>query len=271
MAVPSAPPDATAACPYLGLFCYDIGDADMFFGRDIEIADCMRRLQGARLLAVVGPSGSGKSSLVRAGIAAALERAGRRPFVVTAGSRPTSVLTDSPSVDTVLIVDQFEEAFTQCTEEERERFFAGLIAEAGACPVVISMRADHLSALAAYPDIARLVERGLYLLGPMDEDGLRAAITGPADSAGMLLEPGFVDLLIREVEGQPGALPLLSHALRRTWERREGRTLTVDGYRSTGGIRGSVAQSAEHLYESLTPVERSEAAAGVAAAGVCRG
>ena len=256
LAVPSAPPEATAICPYLGLLCYDIGDADMFFGRDIEIADCMRRLQGVRLLAIVGPSGSGKSSLVRAGIAAALERTGRRPFVVTAGSRPTSVLTDAPSVDTVLIVDQFEEVFTHCTTQERERFFAGLVAEAAGCPVVISMRADHLGALAAYPDIARLIERGLYLLGPMDEDGLRAAITGPADSAGMLLEPGLVDLLIREVDGQPGALPLLSHALRRTWERREGRTLTVEGYRATGGIRGSVAQSAEQLYESLTESER---------------
>jgi len=256
LTVPAALPDAAAICPYLGLFCYDIVDAEKFFGRDIEIADCMRRLQSVRLLAVVGPSGSGKSSLVRAGIAAALERAGRRPFVVTAGSRPTSVLTDSPSVDTVLIVDQFEEVFTLCTAQEREQFFAGLVAEAAGCPVVISMRADHLAVLAAYPDIARLIERGLYLLGPMGEDGLRAAITRPADSAGMLMEPGLVDLLIREVEGQPGALPLLSHALRRTWERREGRTLTVDGYRATGGIRGSVAQSAEQLYESLTPDER---------------
>ena len=73
---------------------------------------------------------------------------------------------------------------------------------------------------------------------------------------GLLLEPGLVDLLIRDVEGQPGALPLLSHALRRTWERREGRTLTVAGYRATGGIEGCVAQSAEHLYTSLEPQRR---------------
>jgi WD40 repeat protein len=235
------------------LFCYDIGDAETFFGRDVEIAECMRRLETAGMLAVVGPSGSGKSSLIRAGVAAALAGEGRRPFVVTAGSRPTIVLTDTPSTDTVLIVDQFEEVFTLCTDlEERDRFFAGLVVEASSCPVVISLRADHLGGVAQYPEIARLVERGLYLLGPMDEAGLRAAITGPAESAGLLLEPGLVDLLVREVEGRPGALPLLSHALRRTWERREGRTLTVAGYQATGGIRGSVAQSAEQLYESLT-------------------
>ena len=234
LAVPQAGPDAAADCPYLGLFCYDVDDAETFFGRDAEVAECVRRLESVGMLAVVGPSGSGKSSLVRAGVAAALVRAGRHPFVVTAGSRPTALLTDTPpedSADTVLVVDQFEEVFTLCTDpEERIRFFAGLVAEANSCPVVISLGADRLGALAGYPDIARLVERGLYLLGPMDEAGLRAAITGPAQWAGLLLEPGLVDLLVREVEGQPGALPLLSHALRRTWERREGRTLTVAGY-----------------------------------------
>ena len=121
---------------------------------------------------------------------------------------------------------------------------------------MIAMRADRLGGLAAHHCVARLVEQGLYLLGPMSEVDLRAAITGPAAAAGLLLEPGLVDLLVREVEGQPGALPLLSHALRRTWERREGRTLTVAGYRATGGIRGCVAQSAEHLYESLTVSQR---------------
>src|SRR5664279_5074540 len=248
-------PDAAAVCPYLGLFCYDTDDAETFFGRDREVADCLNRLETSGMLAVVGPSGSGKSSLLRAGVAAALVRAGRRPFVVTAGSRPTVVLSDTPPADTsdtVLMVDQFEEAFTLCTDpQERIRFFAGLVAEAKCCPMVICLRADHVGRLAEYPDVARLVERGLYLLGPMDEAGLKAAITGPAESAGLLLEPGLVDLLVREVEGQPGALPLLSYALRRTWERREGRTLTVAGYQATGGIRGCVAQSAEQLYDCL--------------------
>ena len=113
------------------------------------------------------------------------------------------------------------------------------------------LRADRLGELAAYPEFARLVEPGLHLLSAMSERDLRAAIEGPARQVGLLLEPGLVDLLVREVEGEPGALPLLSHALHQTWQRREGRTLTVDGYQATGGIRGSVAQSAEEIYNQV--------------------
>ena len=90
----------------------------------------------------------------------------------------------------------------------------------------------------------------------MSDADLRAAIEGPARQAGLLLEPGLVDLLVREVEGEPGALPLLSHALHETWQRREGRTLTVEGYQRTGGIRGSVAQSAEEVYDQVPEAQR---------------
>ena len=257
LTVGAAVPDAAAVCPYLGLLPYDVGDAEMFYGRDEQVAHCLRRLESAGVLAVVGPSGSGKSSLLRAGVAAELARAGRRPSVVTPGSRPTTLLAEGTREGGVLVVDQFEEVFTACTDSrERAAFLAGLVAEAATCPVVISMRVDRLGAAAGYPPLARLIEQGLYLLGPMDENDLRAAITGPAQAAGLLLEPGLVDLLVREVENQPGALPLLSHALRRTWERREGRTLTIAGYQCTGGIRGCVAQSAEQLYESLTTRQR---------------
>ncbi|HEY7815609.1 MAG TPA: hypothetical protein VIC62_20360, partial [Nakamurella sp.] len=208
-------------------------------------------------LAVVGPSGSGKSSLVRAGVGAALARDGCRSVVMTPGPHPMATIADLDTVGVALIVDQFEEVFTNCPDpDERTRFCAELATRAQWCRVVISLQADRLGDLATYPDLARLVERGLYLLGPMDADALRAAITGPADRAGVLLEPGLVDLLVREVEREPGALPLLSHALRQTWQRREGRTMTVSGYQATGGIRGCVAQSAESLYQSLTEPQR---------------
>ncbi len=118
------------------------------------------------------------------------------------------------------------------------------------------MRADRLGDVTAQVGFARLVERGLHLLAPMAEADLRSAIEGPAHQGGLLLEAGLVDLLVREVEGEPGALPLLSHALRQTWERREGRTLTVAGYNATGGIRAAVARSAEELYEGLAPEQR---------------
>src|ERR687897_3047870 len=79
---------------------------------------------------------------------------------------------------------------------------------------------------------------------------------GPAEQAGLVLQPGLVDLLVREVRDDPGALPLMSHALLETWRRREGNTLTVDGYRASGGIHGAVAQSAEHLYGRIEPEQR---------------
>ncbi len=156
------------------------------------------------------------------------------------------------------MVDQCEEAITLCeSEDERARFFAALAAHASRAPVVIAVRADHLGAFSEHPEFAQLVERSLYLLRPLGEQDLRAAIEGPARQHGLLLEPGLVDLLIREAEGEPGALPLLSHALSQTWARREGRTLTVEGYRETGGIRGAVAQSAEHVYEQVAPEQRA--------------
>ncbi len=244
-------------CPYLGLLGYGIDDAEFFFGREQEAADCLNRLMDTGVLAVVGPSGSGKSSLVRAGVGSALARDGRRPVVMLPGTSPTETIGRIEQVGITLIVDQFEEVFTNCPDpDERRRFCDDLVARAQWCRVVVALRADHLPDLAGHPPLARLVERGLYLLGPMGPDALRAAITRPAERAGLLLEPGLVDLLVREVEGAPGALPLLSHALRRTWERREGRTLTVAGYQAAGGIRGCVARSAEDLYESLTDPQR---------------
>jgi len=252
--------EISAGCPYRGLLPYDSGDADSFFGREADVAACLRRLRDSGLLAVVGPSGVGKSSLVRAGVVAALMRSGTPVLVTTPGPRPTDSLRELRSQgQQTLVVDQAEEAVTTCPDPvERERYFAALAAHVAAGgTLVLSMRADHLGDLAPYPDIARLLEEGLYLLGPMAEPDLRSAIEGPARRAGLRLEPGLVDLLVREVEGEPAALPLLSHVLRATWERREGPTLTVDGYRATGGIRSAVSNSAERLYDAMDPSQRS--------------
>ena len=91
--------------------------------------------------------------------------------------------------------------------------------------VVIALRSDRLADLAAHPNLGRHVEEGLHLVAGLGEEGLRQAVEAPARQAGLHLEPGLVDLLVREVEGDPGALPLLSHALRETWKHREGPTL----------------------------------------------
>lgn len=251
--------DISPVCPYRGLLPYGAEHADSFFGREDDVAACLRRLRDSRVLAVVGPSGVGKSSLVRAGVAASLARGGTAPLVISPGAHPLDSLTGlKPRGRQTLVVDQTEEAVTVCADlGERERFFAALAAHVGAGgALVLSLRADHLGDLAPYPGIARVLEDGLYLLGPMSEPDLRSAIEGPARRAGLRLQPGLVDLLVGEVEAEPAALPLLSHVLRETWEHREGPTLTVEGYRATGGIRDAVAQSAETLYNSLDPARR---------------
>ncbi len=250
--------DVSVTCPYRGLLPYGAEDADSFFGREADVAASLRKLRDARVLAVVGPSGIGKSSLVRAGVVASLVRSGAPVLVTTPGVRPIESLSGLRTRQT-LVVDQAEEAVTTCeNEEERERYFAALAAHAAAGgALVLSMRTDHLGDLAPYPDMARLLEDGLYLLGPMSEPDLRSAVEGPARRAGLRLEAGLVDLLVRDVEGEPAALPLLSHVLRETWVRREGPTLTVAGYQATGGIRSAVAQSAEKLYDAMDAAQRA--------------
>jgi DNA-binding SARP family transcriptional activator/WD40 repeat protein len=243
-------------CPYRGLAAYDVADAETFFGREREVATCLAVLQEHGFLAVVGPSGSGKSSVVRAGVAAALARAGTRVQVFTPGEAPLRALEALPrrSVRDAWVVDQCEEVFSPCSDaEQRSEFLDRLVAHAENAPLVIALRADRLAELAPYPSFTRLVERGLHLLGAMDEAALREVVEAPARQAGLIVEPGLVDLLVREVEGEPGALPLLSHALRETWLRREGNTLTVAGYQAAGGIRGAVAQTAETVYGRVDP------------------
>ena len=251
--------EISPVCPYRGLLSYGAENADTFFGRDDDVEACLRRLRDSRVLAVVGPSGVGKSSLVQAGLVASLERGGAAVLVTTPGAHPLDSLVGlRPRGRHALVVDQAEEAVTVAADlAERERYFAALAEHVGAGGgLVLSLRADHLGDLALYPDIARILEEGLYLLGPMSEPALRSAIEGPARRAGLRLESGLVDLLVREVEGEPAALPLLSHVLRETWEHREGPTLTVAGYRATGGIRDAVAKSAETLYDSLDHARR---------------
>ncbi|MDT0213284.1 BTAD domain-containing putative transcriptional regulator [Rothia sp. ARF10] len=260
-AAPESGGGAGSDCPYLGLLPYDIGDAAAFFGRGGDVSACLRRLDETGVVAILGPSGSGKSSLARAGVAAALERDGRHVHVMTPGTHPADSLTAlHPKPQDVLVVDQCEEALAlPADSSQRTEFVAALVAFAatGRGLLVVSMRADRLGELSSHPELARLVEAGLYLLGPMSEEDLRQAIEGPAGQAGLRLEPGLVNLLLREVSGEPAALPLLSHVLRQTWFHREGSTLTVEGYAATGGVREAVSQSAEGLFRDLDPARQA--------------
>ena len=259
-AVPE-PASVSAECPYKGLVPYDEGDREWFFGRGTDVAACSERLTSVPLLVVAGPSGCGKSSLVRAGLVPSLRRDGRAVVVLVPGSEPEAAMADAvASVDgvPVLVIDQFEELFTVDRSPEGIRRFFNEIAlyARERAPVILAVRSDHLGGLAADASFGRLVERGLFLVSPLDGDRLREAIERPATLAGLRLESGLVDLLIRDAEGEPGAMPLLSYALSETWRRRDGHVLTIEGYQATGGIRGAVARSAERLYDNLPPGQR---------------
>ena len=188
------------------------------------------------------------------------------------GSDPIAALTTATSSTEhppILVIDQFEEVFTLASSTDDVRATLGWVAAyaTGRAPVVITIRDDQLVGLTDDPAFSRLAEQGLHLVAPLSGDHLREAIEGPAAQAGLRLEAGLVDLLVRDTEGEPGALPLLSHALAETWRRRDGNVLTVEGYRATGGISGAVARSADRLYESLPPGQRAIAAVDHAAPG----
>ena len=202
----------------------------------------VEKLRSHGWLCVVGSSGSGKSSLLRAGVAARWGDA----VVLTPGASPAPVA----DVDGLLVVDQLEELWTICAEPElRDAFIDSLLEHDG--PVAVGIRADFYGNCGDYPAFAAKVSAHQLLLGAMTDEELRSAVVEPARAFGLRLEPGLVELLVREVANRPGALPLLSHALLATWERRDGRTLTLDAYRAAGGVGAAIAATAESVYAEL--------------------
>jgi hypothetical protein len=260
-------------CPYMGLASFDVADADAFFGRERLVAELVARLPGATLLGVVGPSGSGKSSVVRAGLSAALA-GGALPgseewtqVVIRPGEHPLEELAQArrggKGARLLLVVDQLEEAFTLCRDEaERLVFLDALTRPAPNETVVIAVRADFYGRFAALPALAAQLADNHVLVGPMKAEDLRRAIELPSRRAGLRVEPALVDALVADVVDEPGGLPLLSTALVELWEQRDGRTLGLEAYRESGGVRGAVARIAEEAYEDFT-AEQREAARGI--------
>ena len=192
-------------CPYRGLLAFEADDRRFFFGREGVVAEILDRLAPGRLLAVVGASGSGKSSVLRAGVVAAVrsgEVAGlRHASLLTPGAEPSLDVADEP--DRLVVVDQFEELFTVCDDPDRRRaFIDGLLRLRGA--VAIGVRADIYGRLSAHGGLARAVAGNQVLVGAMAADELERAITEPARLAGLKLEPGLVELVLRDVAAEPG-------------------------------------------------------------------
>jgi len=156
----------------------------------------------------------------------------------------------------VIVVDQFEEVFTQCADPGERAAFATALAAAAPGLVLIAVRADFYSQCTELPAMAPLLA-GQVVAGPLGLDELRRAVHDPARDAGLTLEPGLEELLLTDLGAlsgggyPPGALPLLAHALRATWARRAGAALTVAGYRATGGIRHALAETAERILPDL--------------------
>ena len=257
----SNPPRADT-CPYRGLMAFRSEDGDLFFGRDEVVASTRDRLLDTGFMAVVGASGSGKSSLVRAGLVPAYHRVREGPVVVmTPGSDPAAELQRSLSdgPPSLLIVDQLEEVFTLCPDEaSRARFIDALmdLRETGSSSIVVALRADLYGRCAEHPRLAAALAEHQHLLGPMRAEDLYQAIEGPARAAGLRLETGLIDSMLADVEGEPGALPLLSHALYESWVRRDGRVLTRAGYLAAGGVRGAIAHTAEVVFSGCNRQEQ---------------
>jgi len=285
--------------PYAGLSSFQESDAGKFFGRNREIAAMVTRIRDCPMMAVVGSSGAGKSSFVRAGVVPSLKRSGEvwETLVVRPGRQPLEALAGliAPMVGTaanladevdeqkklvetlrrepghlghvmrlrarrdsrrmMLFVDQFEELYTQVADPaERAAFTACLsaVADDATSPlrVVLSIRSDFLDRIAEDPQFVNELTKGLFFLGPPGREGLREAITQPAEMAGFQFEmPAIVEDMLDHLEATPGALPLLQFAAAKLWENRDTarRMLTHHSYMAMGGVAGALASHADRF------------------------
>lgn len=288
---PLPPPPAPVRNPYKGLRAFQQADAEDFFGRGAVVDRLVEAVATYALVAVVGPSGSGKSSVLKAGLLPRLQQ-GALPVLVTEmfpGSYPFEeletalrrVATQSPDgmledltsgprglvrvikqvlpddgSELVLVIDQFEELFSMVDSEETRVLFLDSLAEAVSDPrsrlrVVLTLRADFFDRPLEYQGFGELVRTGLVPVTVPSEDELARAVSGPARRVGLDLEPGLVAAVVGDVVGQPGGLPLLQYALTELVEHRDSDVLTVEAYRRGGGVAEALGTRAEELYATL--------------------
>ncbi len=291
--------------PYKGLRSFGKSDARDFFGRERFIDRLVARLSRAgsagRFVAVVGPSGSGKSSVVRAGLLPALRQGAApgsstwftvemvpatHPFeqlelalLAVAVKPPTSLLEQlsgdqgihravervlpQENSTLVLVVDQFEELFTQSAPDEAERFIDALVDavrdDHSRVRIVATLRADFYDRPLGHRGLGELLRNGTEVLTPMAPEDLQRAVSGPAERVGALCDPALVGELVAAVIDRPAALPLLQYTLTELFERRAGNMLVTSAYRELGGVSGALVDRAEAIYVSLEADEQKAA------------
>jgi hypothetical protein len=249
-------------CPYVGLEAFREKDRTNFFGRAETLDKALAILERHRFLAVIGPSGSGKSSIVMGGLLPILKD--RYPdwrFGATfaPGSEPLKNL-DAALPANVLVIDQFEELFTLTDDAATRTAFAEKVAsmhrEGGY--VIVTMREDYMPRLAALPDLQRLFKDGDLRATPLSASELREAIEKPAERVNLKFASGLVDQLVNDVVGEPAALPLLQFTLWRLWTKRRRNRITRQAYADVGGGRSAIERAAEEIYADLKMVENQD-------------
>lgn len=295
----------TDKCPYRGLFAFREEDALFFHGRGSFTQTLVEAIQRCELVSVIGGSGSGKSSVVFAGLVAKLHqqgnwqvvafRPGQRPFqafgaawvplktpkqpqadqllavlqlaeawFLDEAALPTAVEEarwESPGTKLLIAIDQFEELYTQCQDEqERQAFINCLlkVAELTNVALVLTLRTDFLGQALAYPPLADVLQHSNRMLGAMNRTELQAAINQPAALLGVALEEGLTDRMIEAVSVSAGNLPLLEFALQELWEKQQGTQLTHAAYNEIGGLEAAVARHAEQAYSKLNESEKEQ-------------
>ncbi len=274
-------------CPYRGLQAFDKEHAKFFFGRQKVVNDIQQKLAQANFIPIIGASGSGKSSVVRAGLIPVLEKNNWRVLeIILPGMEPLaefkraftkwferteiqeiSALIDTDSLSVVisqlpntgrflLVVDQFEEVFTLCSKEEERSRFIELITQCceSRLAIVTTMRADFLEFCLSYEGLTQLIQEQAVYMPPLLGADLEEAIASPANLQGYQLQRGLLGAIQQEVVGQErGCLPLLQFALTELWEQRDQKThqLTRTKYEELGGVIGTLNRHAEKLYESF--------------------
>jgi hypothetical protein len=275
--------DYRNVCPFKGLESFDFeknpDDPLYFKGRAKLTQELLEKVQSANFLAVLGVSSSGKSSVVRAGLLYQLRQTQRWQIlpVITPTSHPLTALATAIGMPAqqltnfinreqterlVLVIDQFEEVFTLCqNNEEREQFLATLLAAGERADkkfcLVIVMRADFLDQCSHHLTLAKKIQAHQIIVTPMTKAELEEAIVAPIKQVGLQIEPKLVSEMLADVKGVLGSLPLLQYTLTELWKKcAPQRLLTFSAYEELGKIRGTLAQGADSIYQGLSVEEQ---------------